>query len=219
MLSIFRQRFLKHSFQGLVHLKNTLGVESKRKHYYFGYGANLSLSRFTDRGMNVKEVGNACLKDHKISFTLANEYLKKGYAGVDLSSGDEVWGVLYEIDSISLILLDIMEWCGFGTYSREVKNVLVDGKEHEAFCYVVKNPVNGLYPSDMYLSYIIKSSKEREFPSSYIQFLEQFKSYESFELDHSFSLLFYGKKRMGYPALKSIYKVHDRLREKLCDFI
>ena len=217
MLSILRQRAVKHTLQKIVKVSK----RSERSHYYFGYGANLSVKRFKDRQMNVEEIGNAVLMNHEVKFSLSNEYKNKGYAGVHAKQDSEVWGVLYKMDRLSLALLDTLEWCGFGAYERKEVEVFVDSsqKRQKAWCYFVQRPKFDLFPSKIYLNNMIKASHERGFPDSYINFLKAQDYRENFEIDHGFSLLFYGKRRILERKLKPIYKIHDQLREKLCELI
>lgn len=220
MIAVLRQRAVKHTLLRLVTISTKI-KKMKRTEYYFGYGANLSIDRFVSRKMNVKEIGNSILIDHEIKFTLANEYLGKGYAGVHYKQNEKVFGVTYKIDLLSLALLDTLEWCGFGAYERKKVNVEImeTGEIVDAWCYFVKYPKDGLFPSKLYISNMIKTAKERNFPDTYIKFLENQESKERFEIDHGFSLLFYGKRRFFEKKLKPFYKFHDRIQEKICDLI
>jgi hypothetical protein len=68
--------------------------------------------------------------------------------------------------------------------------------ENACLCYFVKNPVNNLYPSKIYLDQLIKASKSRDFPKEYIDFLNKQEYRRGFKIDHGFSLLFYGGRRI-----------------------
>ncbi len=221
MISILRNRFVKHSRRLNQYLRVKAGVKPDLTQYYFGYGANLSFERFTSKKMFAAELGNAVLKNHEMRFSLSNEYKDKGYAGVHPKEGSEVYGAAFKIDEHSLRLMDAMEWCGFGAYRRELLEIelLEMGEQVKAWCYIVDNPKEGLFPSKVYLSNIIKTSKERGFPTSYIDFLNSHEAKETFEIDYGFSLLFYGKRRPWAETLLPIYKCHDKLREKLSDLI
>ena len=165
MIAILRQRAIKHCLLTLVNLTSKY-KKTQREEYYFGYGANLSIERFTSRKMNVEEIGDSILENHEIKFTLANEYLGKGYAGVHENKESKVYGVTYKMDSLSLALLDSLEWCGFGAYERRrVQVKVIQSNEYiEAWCYFVKYPKEGLFPSKLYISNMIKAAKERGFP-------------------------------------------------------
>lgn len=219
MLAILRQRASKHLVQNIINLQKYFKKIPKRDIYYFGYGANLDMERFSSRNMNVEEIGNAVLEDYELKFTLSNEYKSKGYAGVHKCPGREVWGVLYKMDDLSLLLLDIMEWAKFGAYKREKLTVSYANQKIKCECYIVNKPRFDLYPPKTYLNYIIKSSLHRNFPKTYIDELKCFKSLEHFELDHTYSLWNYAETRAFASKLKAFYIVHDRLREKLCRWI
>lgn len=220
MLSILRQRAVKHFYLNTIKIKSDFCKASERTEFYFGYGANLSIDRFYKRKMNVEEVGNAKLGHHEIRFSLSNEYKNKGYAGVHPKNTEEVWGVLYKMDQLSLKLLDTLEWCGFGAYER--KKVIVttaDQENHECWCYFVKYPKDNLFPSKTYLNNMIKASIDRGFPKIYLDKLKSHEFKEHFPIDHGYSLLFYGQRRILEKKLEPLYRIHDRLREKLCDLI
>ncbi len=221
MLSILRQRLIKKTLQVLVNLRSKSSNPYEQTEYYFGYGANLSVKRFIDKNMNASEVGKAELKNHQLMFTLANEYKDKGFGGVHKKEDSSVWGVVYKLDRISLRLLDSMEWCGLGAYERKkvTVNLRNSGEVVICWCYFVKNPKFDLYPSKIYLNNIINASQELKFPKTYIDYLKEHKFKESFEIDYGFSLLFYGKRRWFENELRPIYKLHDQLREKLCNFL
>lgn len=220
MLSILRQRATKHALLSAVLIKSKLPRPTRRDQIYFGYGANLSVERFTRRKMNVREIGNAVLRGYEIKFTLSNEYKHKGYAGIHEHQNGEVWGVLYEMNLLSLRLLDSLEWCGFGAYERKKVTVKMEsGDTRQCWCYFVKNPKFDLFPSKTYLNNMVSAAEGRKFPESYISFLKSHNSHDQFTIDHGFSLLFYGKRRPLEKILLPIYRWHDKLREKLCELI
>ena len=220
MISILRQRFVKHALQNILRIRNRIKPNAERNIYYFGYGANLMMERFTRRKMNVEEIGNGYLEDHELRFTLSNEYLQKGYAGVHEKKSSKVWGVLYRMDRLSLFLLDTLEWSGFGAYIRKLVEVKTSaGETIQAWCYFVKYPREGLMPSENYLQSMIRAGQQRRFPNEYIDYLRSHESRSNFPIDHTFSLLFYGKKRAFSKQLRLFYQLHDKIREKLCDLI
>ena len=220
MIGVLRQRAVKYSLQHAVRLQGKSPVRFPKTEFYFGYGANLSEDRFQSKRMQVAEVGVAHLTDHQLTFELANEYRGKGYASVAPVRGQNVWGMLYKMDALSLKLLDSMEWAGLGAYERrKVPVVLSDGPVIDAWCYIAKDPKGGLKPSKAYLDAILSEARRLGFPEDYISYLEAQPSQDEFPLDHEFSLLFYGKKRPLSGQLEPVYKVHDRLRQKLTKLI
>ena len=220
MLGVLRQRAAKHFFHKTLLLRNKFQDSPQLTEFYFGFGANLSDEGFKKRKMFVEEIGNGILRGYQLKFTLPNEYLGMGYAGIHKATGHDVYGVLYRMDKHSLKLLDTLEWAGFGAYERkQIEVELENGDKINAWCYFVKSPRYHLLPSKQYLQKVIESAQKRSFPRSYIDYLKAHSFKESFEIDHTFSLLFYGKKRRFYHILKPLYRIHDQWREKICRWL
>ncbi|MCB1198247.1 MAG: gamma-glutamylcyclotransferase [Deltaproteobacteria bacterium] len=179
------------------------------------------MKRFHTRKMNVKELGVAYVDHHQLRFSLANEYKGKGYAGIHPQTGSQVWGVLYEIDDLSLRLLDVLEWAGLGAYERKKLKVvhMPEKQEKPAWSYQVVSAQNNLLPSEQYLQAMVATAIQRNFPAVYIDFLTRHDCKKTFSLDHGFSLWHYGKRRRWQKQLYILYKAHDLLREKLCKLI
>lgn len=219
MIAVLKQRAAKHLAKSRLLIRNKKSKDVTLTEYYFGYGANLDTNRFAKNHMIAKELGIAFLKDHKVLFTLATEYEGKGYAGIHPSIGDEVPGVLVKIDSLSLEYLDKLEWCGFGAYNRVKKTIICNHKEYIAWAYEVASPDYARVPSALYLSNMINAAKNRSFPKNYIHYLESQEYKDTFDIDHSFSLRTYSSSRKFVTQLKPLYKLHDKLREKICEII
>jgi len=96
MIAVLKQRTYKHFSKLSLRLKNRFSKKTQLTDYYFGYGANLSLSRFTNNFMNAQEIGNASLLDHELEFSLATDWIDKSYAGVHSKKGSIVPGVLFK---------------------------------------------------------------------------------------------------------------------------
>jgi gamma-glutamylcyclotransferase len=219
MIAVLRQRLCKHTMKHILFLRNKFIKHPKLSELYFAYGANLDPDRFKKLNMQAKELGNASLPNHELKFSLPCEYLNKGYAGVHSSLEQSVPGVLYQLDKISLIYLDILEWCGFGAYKRIKKEIKVLDKTVDAWVYIVKKPDFNRFPSKLYLNNMIKAAKLRNFPRDYIQFLDNHPFQEQFVIDPSFSLLTYSQSRLFLRQLLPFYQFHDKWREKLCQLL
>lgn len=170
--------------------------------------------------MNVRPLGIARLVNHELRFDFPCEYLGKGYASVAPEPQKEVWGMLFEIDALSLWLLDTMEWANFGQYRRILLPVETrEGKSVTAYVYQTRWPRSGLRPSRLYKEGIIRSALELGFPSSYIQDVQRHPHGEAFPLDPEFSFWHPTRPRLGAKVLRGLYLRHDRWREKLCDWL
>lgn len=119
MLAVINQRAHKHLRRAVLRIRNSLIKNINSTEFYFGYGANLDISRFKNNYMTATEVGNATLNNYELKFSLPTEYLGKSYAGIHQKNESNVPGVLVQIDKLSLSYLDALEWCGFGAYERK----------------------------------------------------------------------------------------------------
>jgi len=219
MIAVLNQRSKKYYSLLKLKIRNRFKSNVVLSEYYFGYGANLDISRFERNNMLAEEVGVATLVDHELKFSLATECIGKSYAGVHEATGKNVPGVLVNIDKLSLSYLDTLEWCGFGAYERVLKNVEANGSSYMAWVYIVKYPDFNRVPSSLYLNNMINAAKDKGFSGEYISFLENQECKSSFDIDHGFSLRTYSSSRKFVNSLSLLYKLHDRLRDKLCNLI
>lgn len=220
MISILAQRALKYTFTaGLRMLKPFSSNFSflQANHYYFAYGANLSIDRLRQKHMIVEALGPAKIPDYKINFDMPTEFKEKGYASIEKAQGFEVWGVAFKISKLSLILLDIMEWVPFSFYDRISLPIELDGKKLTVFTYMATHPKKGLTPSNAYLGFILDSSRKLNFPASYIEQIQKVKGRDHFEIDHGFRLSNPGKPRLFLSTLYPLYRMHDQVREWLAN--
>ena len=217
MITVLKHRLFKHTYKTIFRFRK-LNKENVSE-YYFGYGANLNPDRFIKLNLNFKDCGVAYLQDHQIDFSLPTEYKFKSYAGVHVKKGAIVPGYLVQMDKLSLKYLDVLEWCGFGAYERVKRKVKLEGKELDAWIYVVKNPDFNRYPSKIYLENMIKAANQNNFSSEYIDLLINQEYKENFAIDPLFSLRTYSSSRVDNKILIPIYKIHDKVREVLCSLI
>ncbi len=84
--------------------------------------------------------------------------------------GKGVWGVVYEVDEKDLRRLDLIS----PKYKREIVNVIVDGREVEAWVYVAKEEFrkDGLKPERSCVERIVRGAKFHGLPEEYIESLE-----------------------------------------------
>jgi len=216
MLSILSQRMMKYSMTFISKIakdKDLVKLNAKSE-YYFGYGANLSVKRFHDKYMNVEELGNGELKDHQINFELPTEFVGKGYASVNEQEGSSVYGRVFKISPLSLILLGIMEWVPFQFYDRVKRDLYCNGEVlKDVNVYIASHPKKDLRPSEKYLELMIKESTKHGFPQEYIDQLSAAESGTEFPQDPGFCLSNTGKRRWFEKGLASLYLKHDQIRE------
>ncbi len=122
---------------------------------YFAYGSNMASRRLAER--NVKPVRRipAILEEYELTF---NKRCGNGAcANIEPSKGSRVYGALYTITLRELETLDQYEDHP-KSYTRRVVRVHDrDGQNYYAEAYVANalHKVEGLRPSDSYLSYIV----------------------------------------------------------------
>ena len=216
MVEILVQRSLKYSMQRLLRGLRWLDVPLKKDQLYFAYGANLSEARLRSKYLNVEKVGLAFIKDHEIRFNIPCEYVGQGYAGLGFEVGKTAPGILFRTDRVSLLLLDVMEWVPSNFYRRRKVNVLAGGNVVLAWVYEPCHLRDSLRPSAGYLSFVRKSAEENAFR---VESFDRAVAGEFLELDHSFNLWNPGRERLLLGRLPRLAVVHDRLREKLANWL
>lgn len=216
MINVITQRLAKYSFQ-LLNRSPARWILSKRC-LYFAYGANLDSDLLLSKHIKPKSSETAVLASYEIKISSPCEWIGKGYASVASKSGSSVYGVLHDITTLELIILDLLEWLPFGFHKR-MKMTIKSLKDHryvDAWVYVAKFPKDDLKTTLGYRNLILRNAKALDFPESYVKHIEDLPVADSFSLDHGFRLSNPGKRRVWEKAFLSTYKAHDELREKLC---
>ena len=76
---------------------------------YFAYGSNILTERIRIRNPSARVKGKAILRDHKLDFNNLSKKWGGAVATVVSKSGEDVWGVLWELDMEHLASLDKQE--------------------------------------------------------------------------------------------------------------
>ncbi len=139
--------------------------------YYFAFGANLDSEILNKRRIKVLQEENYILKDWKLVFDLPGVYENLGFASVQPSTGDFIFGKIYKINFIDVKRLDYFEgYTILRIYNKLIKSQ--DGKKF--FFYKTACPRNNLVPSKSYLKRIISAAENFEgLPQTYIDQLKQ----------------------------------------------
>ena len=157
--------------------------------YYFAYGSNLDPDQMRVRCPDHKVVGLAALRDHKLSFPLMNPEWGGGVAGLAVSHGAVLWGVVYELSDADIAALDQHEgFVGEGSpnnvYDREAMWVELkrpdDGsipRRIRAATYVPRQ-VNPARPSPRYIEAILRGARHHRLPDEYVARLAQIETAE-----------------------------------------
>ncbi len=146
---------------------------------YFSFGSNLDPDQMRARCPAHREIGVAVLRDHKLVFPLYSGDWGGGVASVQLSHGNDVWGVLFDLTEEDLHALDGYE--GFRTpgdphnlYEREQIWVELvrpaDGsvpRRVRAWTYLA-HTANAMPPSRRYLDAVIRGARAHRLPDDYV---------------------------------------------------
>lgn len=136
------------NFSGFLneHMYNT--------HLYFAYGSNLLLEQIKKRGVVYSKMP-AKLMDYELKFNkVAKADPRKGFANVEPKQGSVVEGIVYELDNITVGLLDKMEGTPNHYEKTIVEVVLESGEKINAITYVANSKMvrDGLLPARDYIN-------------------------------------------------------------------
>lgn len=148
------------------------------QHLYFAYGSNLRSAQMARLCPQHVFLGPACLKDHRLAFTLPDAEWQGGVADIIESGGDVVWGALYRLTDADLPPLDAYE--GFDPQGPAEANDYVrrkirlasippDNLQAEAWTYFVRVPRGHVAPSAIYRDALIEGALERGLPADYLE--------------------------------------------------
>ncbi len=149
---------------------------------YFSFGSNLDPGQMQTRCPGHRVVGMAVLHDHKLIFPIFSNSWGGGVASLQLSHGNEVWGMLYELSEEDLRRLDGFEdFHGPGDphnlYEREP--IWVELKRPEdgsvprrvkAMAYLA-HTANPSAPSRRYMDAVIRGARAHRLPDDYVAVL------------------------------------------------
>jgi len=149
---------------------------------FFGYGSMMFLGELRHRCPTAQFVAVAKLPDHALKFTRYSKSRGCGVADAVEHRGDEIWGVVYEVENSDLIVLDECE--GFrldrsleaNSYVRRQRVVLRDGEPKDpilAAIYFANRQANPPKPNLDYKRLLIDGARHWGLPQSYQKMLEK----------------------------------------------
>ena len=134
---------------------------------YFAYGSNMNFTQMHYRCEGANYIGRARLDDWSY-FINSN-----GYAGIEISSGSQVFGCLWLLDQSHFKVLDKYEAVEEGFYTR-IEVLVFDEQSltrKEAIVYLSNNREYGL-PTETYQRGIIQGAQQVGLPIEYSELLE-----------------------------------------------
>ncbi|XP_042333309.1 gamma-glutamylcyclotransferase [Sceloporus undulatus] len=147
---------------------------------YFAYGSNLLRERLMLGNPSVVFLTLAHLLDYKIAFGSYKGIPSSSWHGstatIVYSPGDEVWGVIWKMNTTDLCSLDKQEGVENGIYIPiEVSVHSQEGKVFKCRSYQMDNYVDGL-PSPHYKKVICMGAKQSGLPMDYQKKLDSIKT-------------------------------------------
>ncbi len=137
---------------------------------YFAYGSNMLRERLVARVSTAEGVAVGVARDYRLDFAKISVD-GSGKGDMVASPGDEVWGVLYELDADQKAALDEHE--GRHYRAREIV-VSTPSGDQAAWAYVAephrRDPSK--VPYDWYVALIVAGARQGGLPEPYVQALE-----------------------------------------------
>lgn len=135
--------------------------------WYFAYGSNMNVAQLITRIGDFKSKQLMYLPNYKLTFNkklslkpshrISNAD-KCGFANIEPSVGEKVYGIAYLIAESQLQAMDVFEGVGTGHYSRQLM-VCYDAKDQPISCHVYIACPNAigqnLLPTEGYLSHLL----------------------------------------------------------------
>ncbi len=155
----------------LAHARRLFAPQPEKKTYYFAFGANLSRDVLKRRKIKVFEESDYCLEDARLKFTRHGFYKDHGFASADPHPGGRVFGKIYLIFESDAKRMDYFEGVPF---LKAHEKVFKEEDGRRFFYYRTSLAIDGLKPTDEYLSYIIQAyERMQEIPEDYLDDLKQ----------------------------------------------
>jgi hypothetical protein len=147
---------------------------------YFVYGPNMNHEQMLALGVKPKVIAIAKLPDHQLAFFGYSVVWDGAEETVIPAPGQDVWGVVYELNSSDRNRLDDAQETpldGSGAYFHFPAKVTDrEGKVHDVVLYKKAKLGNPQIPSQEYLNFIVQGATERELPADYVEKLRGMES-------------------------------------------
>jgi gamma-glutamylcyclotransferase len=150
---------------------------------YFAYGSNMNWDQIRSRCPSAQFVCVAKAQGYVLAFTRFSEKRKCGVADVVVSSGNDVWGVVFDIPNDEIGQLDKSEGYRLGrarelnAYERSPLQVIPREAANSPISvwtyFVVKKSDLPLKPTVEYKSLILDGARHWGLPAAYIERLER----------------------------------------------
>jgi hypothetical protein len=133
---------------------------------YFAYGSNMHRAIMRKHASAAAPVGVATLENYRFVITA------DGYASVEPSPGQSVYGMVWRLTPRDRVTLDVWENVAGGLYRAETLPVHQAGQPIPALVYIARDRPTG-QPISGYMEVVIDAARALELPADYIVSLEQ----------------------------------------------
>ena len=140
---------------------------------YFAYGANMAEAELGSFVPKRRFLGAARLRGFRLAFRRRSIRWGGGAADIVESSGDVVWGALFELPDGGLDALDAKEGRGVAYRRRDVKVTLEDGVRSAVTYEVIEKEPVDVPPTPDYTALLLGGARERGLPEDYLAELER----------------------------------------------
>ena len=138
--------------------------------HYFAYGSNIDTAQMKFRCPDTRMKGTGWLDGFRF---IINEH---GYATIVPDAEMKVYGVIWLLPQEDEHSLDVYEDVAENLYQKHELNIRMSNRQNvEALVYIAANSKSGI-PAKTYMSRIIQSAMEHDFPDNYIKELSAWKS-------------------------------------------
>ncbi len=142
---------------------------------YFGYGSNMNAHSLKAKGVVAQKSRRALLRNYELVFNVKHWFPHEGgVANVVPAVSACVQGVLHEIESSDLALLDVVESYGVG-YTRIEVPVEVGNETETALTYVGMETFidDTCLPTQRYMNILLQGAREAGIHEPYLRKLEE----------------------------------------------
>lgn len=215
MLNVIAQRVCKYALQRGNGFASRIALPRAK---YFAFGANMKPDFLRRKNIFPASTTKAVLDGFTLEISSPCEFRDKGFASVRRQDGAKVFGVVHDISVFELLILDILEWAPF-RFHRRLKGQISNGSDgiiEDAWYYVACSPRAGLKTSLGYRKMLVDAASAFEFPVDYVELLQSLPVADRFNFDHGFRLSNPAKRRWLETEFQRAYRLHDELREQLC---
>ena len=138
--------------------------------FYFSYGSNMSLRRLRQRISDVQMIDIGRLEKHKLEFhKKSNDGSGKCDAYYVGNTGNSVCGIVFEITTSQLLLLDKYEGLGNGYEQKSLQIITQNSGTVCAVTYYATEIDSSVKPYCWYKEHVLQGANEHKLPTDYIK--------------------------------------------------